>query len=144
MNFIALHYSFLTMFELCCQVFLLWRDEVKDFFSLLYLFLFVFLSMKTTSNNMISKLREGATIIVSWENWPKKEGACSKRDINSNRLRKSNVDYKIRLTLQSLLLCHFIQFTSHISQAPMICPKCHTCPVSHGPCMKMLACAPTK
>jgi len=60
--------------------------------------------MKTTPNNMIStlrKLREGATIIISWENWPKKEGAYLKMEIDTDRLKwiadtlqKSDMDYK--------------------------------------------------
>ena len=45
---------------------------------------------------------------------------------------------------QYCILCHFIQFSCHMSQAPMICPKCHTCPVSHGPCIKALAGTSTK
>ena len=37
------------------------------------------------------------------------------------------------------MLSHFVQFKCHVSQASMICSKCHTYLTSHGPCMKVLA-----
>ncbi|KIJ91168.1 hypothetical protein K443DRAFT_115450, partial [Laccaria amethystina LaAM-08-1] len=52
-----------------------------------------------------SKLREGATTFVSWENSPKNEGAFPEREIdykrllvdnkNCKRLQKSDIDYKL-------------------------------------------------
>ena len=52
--------------------------------------------------NTFRKLREGATTIVLWENSPKKEGAYPKREIDTerlqkitDRLQKSDIDYKV-------------------------------------------------
>ena len=33
--------------------------------------------------------------MVSWENSPKKEGAYPKREINTERLQKSDIHYKV-------------------------------------------------
>ncbi|KIJ94920.1 hypothetical protein K443DRAFT_109647, partial [Laccaria amethystina LaAM-08-1] len=35
------------------------------------------------------KLREGVTIFVSWEKWPKKAGAYSKKEIDTERGKKN-------------------------------------------------------
>ena len=56
MKVVALHCSFLNLFELCSKVLPLWRYEVKDFFNL-----FGFFSIKTTPDKMIS------TNLESWE-----------------------------------------------------------------------------
>ena len=57
---------------------------------------------RTPNNNIFRKLRTGATTIVSWENSPKKEGACPKREIDNDQLQnkadilqKSDIDYKV-------------------------------------------------
>ncbi|KIJ94928.1 hypothetical protein K443DRAFT_109646, partial [Laccaria amethystina LaAM-08-1] len=50
-----------------------------------------------------TKLREGATTFILWENSPKKEGVYPKREIDSlrlqklnrKRLQKSDIDYKV-------------------------------------------------
>jgi len=49
---------------------------------------------KQNDFNSFRKLKEGATIIVPWENWPKKEGAYPKWEIDTDRLQKSDIDYK--------------------------------------------------
>ena len=43
------------------------------------------------------KLKERATIMVSWEKWPKKEGADPKRETDSDRPQMSAMDYKVYL-----------------------------------------------
>ena len=65
----------------------------------------IFLHEKNTKQhdfNIFRKLRKGATTIVSWEISPKKEGACPKREIDTDRLQnmadilqKSDIDYKV-------------------------------------------------
>ena len=49
---------------------------------------------KTKSHDFTTfrKVNEGATIVVSWENSPKKEGACPKREIDMDRIQKSLID----------------------------------------------------
>ena len=55
MKVVALHCSFQNLLQLCSEVLLLWRYDLKDFFSPLAFFdLFALFSMKTTPNNMIS------------------------------------------------------------------------------------------
>ena len=49
-------------------------------------------TVKTSDFTTFRKVKEGATIIVSWENSPKKEGACPKREIDMDRLQKSLID----------------------------------------------------
>ena len=54
--------------------------------------LFVCFSMKITPNKMINtfrKLKKEATIMVWWENSPKKEGAYPKREMDAHQLQKS-------------------------------------------------------
>ena len=46
-------------------------------------------------------LKERATIIVSWENSPKKEGAYPKRETDTDRLQKTT---KVGLRIQSLMI----------------------------------------
>ena len=58
----------------------------------------IFLNKNNTKQhdfNTVRKVREGATIFVSWENWPKKEGAYPKREIDTERLQKSDMDYQV-------------------------------------------------
>ena len=40
-------------------------------------------------------LKKRATIIVSWEKWPKKEGAYPKSETHGDRPQKSAMDYKV-------------------------------------------------
>jgi hypothetical protein len=40
-------------------------------------------------------LRERATIIVSWEKWPKKEGAYPEREIDTDRLQNSVIEQSL-------------------------------------------------
>jgi len=55
MKVVALNYSFENQLELCSKVLPLSRYEVKDFQKCYIFFLFfVFFSMKTTPNSMIS------------------------------------------------------------------------------------------
>ena len=104
---------------MCSNVLPLWSYEVKDFsqHQLFSFFFFVIFSMKNTKQhdfNTFRKLREEATIIVSWENWPKKEGAYPKREIGTNRLQmitnrlkktaKNSKESEVRHRLQSLLI----------------------------------------
>ena len=58
---------------------------------------------KTKSHdfNTFRKLKERATIVVSWENCPKKEGACPKRETDTDRLQEIT---KIGHRLQTLLI----------------------------------------
>ena len=54
-------------------------------------FFFEFFSLKTTANTTIStnlEKQKEATIIVSWEIWPKKENTYPKRVIDTHRLGK--------------------------------------------------------
>ena len=61
------------------------------------------------------KLKERATIIVSWEKWPKKEGVYLKRETDSDRPQKSAVDQK------SLLIdCKKPQKVGHRLQSLLI------------------------
>ena len=64
---------------------------VAFFFFLFCIFLH---ENKTKSHDFTTfrKVKEGATIVVSWENSPKKEGACPKREIDMDRLQKSLID----------------------------------------------------
>ena len=65
----------------------------------------IFLHEKNTKQhdfNIFRKLRTGATTIVSWENSPKKEGACPKREIDTDKLQnkadilqKLDIDCKV-------------------------------------------------
>ena len=68
---VALHCSFLNLFELCSEVLLFWRYEVKDFFTTGFFRPFcVFLHENETKQHGFTtfrKLKERATIIVSWE-----------------------------------------------------------------------------
>ena len=69
---VALHCSFLNLVELCSKVLPLWRYDVKDF-EKRRVFFFVFCIFlhenKTKQDNFTTfrKLKERATIIVSWE-----------------------------------------------------------------------------
>ena len=58
---------------------------------------------KTKSHdfNRFRKVKERATIIVSWEILPKKEGAYPKRETDTDRLQKTT---KVGLRLQSLMI----------------------------------------
>ena len=105
--------SFLNLFELCSEVLLLWRYDVKDFESATFCFFlfFVFLhENKTKQHNFetFRKLKERPTIIVLWERWPKKEGACLRRETDSDRLQSLLIDHRIPQKvghgLQSLLI----------------------------------------
>jgi len=53
---VALYCTLPNLFELCSELLLLWRYEVKDFSHchIFFSFFFAFFSMKTTSNDMIS------------------------------------------------------------------------------------------
>jgi len=54
MKVVALHCSFQNQLELCSEVLLLWRYEVKDFQKChIFILFFAFFSMKTTPNNII-------------------------------------------------------------------------------------------
>jgi hypothetical protein len=68
---ITLDCSFQDQLKLCFKVLLLWRYEVKDFQKcpVFYLFCVVVHENNTKYHdfNTFRKLREGATIIISWE-----------------------------------------------------------------------------
>ena len=94
---VALHCSFLNLVELCSEVLLLWRYEVKDFEKHRFFFVFcIFLNENKTKQHDFTtfrKLKERATIIVLWEKWPKKEGACPKRGTGTDRLQKLAIKF---------------------------------------------------
>ena len=51
----------------------------------------VFLHENSTKHddfNTFENLREGATIIILWEKWPKKKGPYPKWEIDTGRLQK--------------------------------------------------------
>ena len=95
---VALHCSFQNLFELCSEVLPLWRYDVKDFEKRRIFFCFcIFLHENKTKQHdftTFGKLKERATIIVSWEKWPKKEGACPKWETDTDRLQSLPTDYK--------------------------------------------------
>ena len=86
-NVVALHCSFPNQFELYSKMLPLWRYEVKHFSQhCIFLVLCVFLhenNIKQHNFNTLRKLGECATTIVSWDIWPKKEGAYPKTDIDT-------------------------------------------------------------
>ena len=51
--------------------------------------------MKQCDFDTSRNLTEGATTIVLWEKSPKKEGAYPKMEIDTDRLSKSDIDYKV-------------------------------------------------
>ena len=73
--------------------------KLKILHSTGFFFVFcIFLHEKDTKQydfTTFRKLREGAITIVSWEIWPKKEGTYPKREIDTERLQKSDMDYKV-------------------------------------------------
>ena len=90
----ALHCSFQNLLELCPRVLPLWRYEDKDF-SERRIFFFAFFcfflhenNSKSHDSNTFIKWWEGAIIVVSWEIWPKMEGAYPKKEIDIDRLQK--------------------------------------------------------
>ena len=50
---------------------------------------------KSDDFNTFRKLRKEATIMVLWENLPKKEGPYCKREMDTIRLQKSYIHYKV-------------------------------------------------
>ena len=113
MKVVALYCSFPNLVELCSKVLLLLRYDVKDFEKcrIFFLFFCIFLhENKTKQDNFTTfrKLKERATIIVLWEKWPKKEGACPKWETDTDRLQSLPIDYKrpqkVGHGLQSLLI----------------------------------------
>jgi len=70
----------------------------KIFLTAGFFFVFcVFLHENTTKQydfNTFRKLGEGATTIVPWENFPKKEGTYPKREIDIDGLQNTLMDYK--------------------------------------------------
>ena len=70
-----------------------------------FIFIFcIFLHENKTKShdfNTFRKLKERATIVVSWEILPKKEGACPKRGTDTDRLQEIT---KIGHRLQTLLI----------------------------------------
>jgi hypothetical protein len=89
---VALHCSFQNLFGLYPSMSPLWRYEVKDYshcqlFSPFCIFLHEH-NTKQHDFNIFRNIKERATIIISWENWPKKEGAYPKRDTDTDRLQK--------------------------------------------------------
>ena len=70
-----------------------------------FLFFFcIFLHENKTKShdfNRFRKVGERATTIVPWENWPKKESAYPKREIDIDRLQK--IAGRVSYRLQSLL-----------------------------------------
>ena len=100
MKVVALHCSFLNLVELCSEVLLLWRYDAKDFAECCFFFSFFlhFLHENKTKQHDFTtfrKLKERATIIVSWEISPKEEGAYPKRETDTDRLQKKDLDYKV-------------------------------------------------
>ena len=88
--------------------------KVLHFF-FVFFFSCIFLNENTTKShdfNTFRKLKEGATIVVSWEKWPKKESAYPKREMDTHRLQKLDIDYTVYIkdyksqtyTPQSLLI----------------------------------------
>ena len=80
-----------------------------------FLFFCIFLNENKTKShdfNTFRKVKERATIVVSWEKWPKKESAYPKREMDTHRLQKLDIDYTVYIkdyksqtyTLQSLLI----------------------------------------
>ena len=98
MKVVALQCSFPNLFELYFKVLLLWRYDVKVFLSAAFFFVFcIFLFGNKTKQhdfNTFRKLKERTTIIVSWEILPKKEGACPKRETDTDRLQSLQTDYE--------------------------------------------------
>ena len=74
---VVLHCSFLNLLELWSEVLLLWRYQVRDSSHHQHFQpCCVFLHENNTKQhdfNKVRKLREKATIIISWEKWPKKK-----------------------------------------------------------------------
>ena len=102
---------FLNQFELCSKVLPLWRYKVNNFLVSHFVQLFSIFphenDTKQDDFNTVQNVREGATIIVSWEIWPKKGSAYLERDNDTDRLRMS--DY-----------IHTFEFTGTYT-----CPLCH-------------------
>ena len=71
---VALHCSFLNLFELCSKVLPLWRYEMKNV---------------SDDFNIVRRIRDRATIIVSWEIWPKKGSVYLERDNDTDRLQSA-------------------------------------------------------
>ena len=114
MKVVALYCSFPNLVELYSKVLLLLRYDVKDFekhriFFFCFFFCIFLHENKTKQHSFTTfrKLKERATIIVSWEKWPKKEGTYPKREPATDRLQSLLIDYKrpqkVRHGLQSLL-----------------------------------------
>jgi hypothetical protein len=89
---VALQHSFQNLFKFCSEVLLLWRCEVEDFSQHCFFVFFCFFLHENNTKyhdfNTFTKLREGATTFVVWENSPKKESAFPKREIDTDRLQK--------------------------------------------------------
>jgi hypothetical protein len=84
MKVVALQCSFENQLEFCSKMLPLLRYEVKGFF---------LNENKTKQHNFdtFRKLGGWATTIVSWENFPEKEGAYPEREIDTqDRLQKAN------------------------------------------------------
>jgi hypothetical protein len=103
---IALHCSFQNQLELCCKVLLLWRYEVKDLQKHRVFFCFLCFSQwkqhQITWFHHIWKAERKDYNCCTVGNFPKKEGICPKREIDSerlqkitDRLQKSHIDYKV-------------------------------------------------
>ena len=104
---VALHCIFLNLVELYSEVLLLLRYDVKDFEKHhVFFFVFcIFLHENQTKQNDFTtfrKLKERTIIIVLWEIWPKKEGACPKK--GNLPLTDYKRPQKVRHGLQSLLI----------------------------------------
>jgi hypothetical protein len=103
MKVVAPNCGFQNQLESCSKILLLLKYEVKYFqkYPFFCFVLFCFCVFINESNpkqhdfNIFRKLREGATTIVLWEKSPKKEGAYPKTEIDTERLQKSDIHYKL-------------------------------------------------
>ena len=136
MKLVALHCSFPNLVEICSEVLLLWRYEVKyfsewHFFFFFFFFFFAFFSMKKIPNKMISPQLEssekGLQLWYCGKIRPKRKlhtlkGKLTLRGykwilIDYNRLQKSNfVNKDISKILKSMSnFCSlWVQFVVHI------------------------------
>ena len=64
---------------------------------------------KTKSHdfNTFRKVKERATIVVLWENLPKKESAYPKREMDTHRLQKLDIDYTVYIKDYKVRLTHY-------------------------------------
>ena len=73
------------------------RQKILKSAAFFFVFCIFLNENKTKSHdfNTFRKLKEWATIVASWEKSPKKESAYPKREMDTHRLQKLNIDYTV-------------------------------------------------